>query len=146
MKTRFYITAALAVLLYCCQQKDWTDSSENGIDIDKYETSGINDNLLRKWLLLNRESDSIIKSAQLIIQQQRILVETHPPDEREYLNTCIEEAQQQLDLLKKKVKFTKEFAGGIKQYDPSLQFTIDSLEEDYMREKYKLEDALKQLK
>ncbi|OXA68270.1 hypothetical protein B0A67_21095 [Flavobacterium aquidurense] len=146
MKTKFYILAVIIILLYCCQKKDSGDSNENGMEIDTAEMSGINDNLLRKWLLLNRESDSIIKSAQLIIEQRREQVESHPQDEREYLNTCIEEAQQQLDLLKKKVKFTKEFAGGIKQYDPSLQFTIDSLEEDYMREKYKLEDALKQLK
>ncbi|MNY73697.1 hypothetical protein D3C86_2125500 [compost metagenome] len=60
--------------------------------------------------------------------------------------TCIEDAQKQLDLLKKKVKFTKQFAADIEHYDPSLQFTIDSLEEDYVREKYKLEDALRQLR
>lgn len=146
MKTKFYILAVIIILLYCCQKKDWTGSNENGIEIDTTEMSGINGNLLRKWLSLNRESDSIIKSAQLIIEQQRILVESHPQDEREYMNTCIEAAQQQLDLLKKKVKFTKEFAGDIKYYDPSLQFTIDSLEEDYVREKYKLEDALRKLR
>jgi hypothetical protein len=146
MKIKFYILAIIIILLYCCQKKDWADSNENDIDIEKYEASGINDKLLRKWLLLNRESDSIIKSAQLIIQKQKILVESHPQDEREYMNTSIEEAQLQLDLLKKKVKFTKEFAGDIKHYDPSLQYTIDSLEEDYLRGKYKLEDALRQLR
>ena len=146
MKIKFYIAAVIVILLYCCQQKDWTGSNENGIETDSVEISGINNNLLRKWLLLNRESDSIIKSAQLIIQQQKILIESHPQDEREYMNTYIEEAQQQLDLLKKKVKFTKEFAGDIKYYDPSLQFTIDSLEEDYVLGKNKLEDALKHIK
>ncbi|WP_291287497.1 hypothetical protein [Flavobacterium sp.] len=146
MKTKFYILAVIAILLYCCQQKDWTSSNENGSETDLDEVSGINDNLLRKWFALNKESDSIIKSAQLIIDQQSQQVEFYPQDEREYMNTCIEDAQQHLDLLKEKVKFTKQFAGDIKHYDPSLQHTIDSLEEDYVREKYKLEDALKQLK
>lgn len=145
MKTKFYILAIIT-LLCCCQKKDWTDSNENDTGIDSAEMSGINDNLLRKWFSLNRESDSIIRSAQLIINQQREEVESHPQDEREYMNTCIEDAQRELDLLKKKVKFTKEFAADIKHYDPSLQPTIDSLEEDYLRGKYKLEDALQQLK
>ncbi|MFH6968890.1 MULTISPECIES: hypothetical protein [unclassified Flavobacterium] len=146
MKTKFYILAGIAILLYCCQQKDWTSSNENGLETDLDEVSGINDNLLRKWFALNKESDSIIKSSQQIIDQQREQVELHPQDEREYMNTCIEDAQKQLNLLKEKVKFTKQFAGDIKHYDPSLQQTIDSLEEDYVREKYKLEDALKELK
>ena len=146
MKRKFYIPIAIIMLLYCCQKKDWIDPNENDIEIDSAEMSGINDNLLRKWFALNRESDSIIKSAQLIIDKQREEVESHPQDEREYMTACIDDAQQQLDLLKKKVKFTKEFAGDIKHYDPSLQHTIDSLEEDYVREKYKLEGALKELK
>lgn len=146
MKTKFYILAVIAIMLYCCQQKDWTGSNENDLETDLDEVSGINDNLLRKWFALNKESDSIIKSAQLIIDQQSEQVESYPQDEREYMNTCIEDAQQQLNLLKEKVKFTKQFAGDIKHYDISLQHTIDSLEEDYVREKYKLEDALKELK
>jgi hypothetical protein len=146
MKTKFCLLIPIAILLYCCQQKDWTGSNENDIEIDSAEMSGINDNLLRKWLLLNRESDSIIKSSQLLIDQQKKEVESYPQDEREYMTTCIGDAQKQLDLLKKKVKFTKEFAADIKHYDPSLQFTIDSLEEDYVLGKNKLEDALKHLK
>ena len=134
------------MLLYCCQKKDWIDPNENDIEIDSAEMSGINDNLLRKWFALNKESDSIIKSAQLIIDKQREEVESHPQDEREYMTVCIDDAQRELDLLKKKVKFTKVFAGDIKHYDLSLQHTIDSLEEDYVREKYKLEDVLKELK
>jgi hypothetical protein len=146
MKRKFYIPIAIIMLLYCCQKKDWIDPNENDIEIDSAEMSGINDHLLRKWFALNRESDSIIKSAQLIIDKQRDEVESHPQDEREYMNTCIQDAQKQLNLLKEKVKFTKQFAGDIKHYDPSLQQTIDSLEDDYVREKYKLEVALKELK
>ena len=146
MKIKFYIPVAIIMLSYCCQKKDWIDPNENDIEIDSGEMSGINDNLLRKWFALNRESDSIIKSAQLIIDKQRNEVESHPQDEREYMNTCLGDAQKQLNALKEKVKFTKQFAGDITHYDPSLQQTIDSLEEDYVREKYKLEDALKELK
>jgi len=145
MKTKFYILAGIVILLYSCQQKDWTSSNENGLD-NLDEVPGVNDHLLRKWFALNKESDSIIKSSQHIIDQQREQVESYPQDEREYMNTCIEDAQKQLNLLKEKVKFTKQFAGDIKHYDQSLQQTIDSLEEDYVREKYKLEVALKELK
>ena len=145
MKTKFYILAGIVILLYSCQQKDWTSSNENGLE-NLDEVPGVNDHLLRKWFALNKESDSIIKSTQHIIDQQREQVESYPQDEREYMNTCIEDAQKQLNLLKEKVKFTKQFAGDIKHYDQSLQQTIDSLEEDYVREKYKLEVALKELK
>jgi len=145
MKTKFYILAGIVILLYSCQQKDWTSSNENGLE-NLDEVPGVNDHLLRKWFALNKESDSIIKSSQHIIDQQREQVESYPQDEREYMNTCIEDAQKQLNLLKEKVKFTKQFAGDIKHYDQSLQQTIDSLEEDYVREKYKLEVALKELK
>lgn len=140
MKKKFYILAVIVALLYCCQKK------ENDTEIDPDEISGVNDNLLRKWYLLNRESDSIIKSSQLIIDKQRDQVESYPQDEREYMTTSIDDAQKQLDLLKKKVKFTKQFAADIEHYDPSLQFTIDSLEEDYVREKYKLEEVLRQFR
>jgi len=145
MKTKFYILAGIVILLYSCQQKDWTSSNENGLE-NLDEVPGVNDHLLRKWFALNKESDSIIKSSQHIIDQQREQVESYPQDEREYMNTCIEDAQKQLNLLKEKVKFTKQFAGDIKHYDQSLQQTIDSLEEDYVREKYKLEVTLKELK
>lgn len=140
MKTKFYILAIIVALLYSCQKK------ENDTDIDPDEISGINDTMLRKWFLLNKESDSIINSAQRIIQQQREEVESHPQDEREYMNTYITKAQQNLDQLKKKVKYTKEFVAHIEHYDSSLQPQLDSLEADYVLEKNKLENALSQLK
>lgn len=113
MKTKFYILAGIVILLYSCQQKDWTSSNENGLD-NLDEVPGVNDHLLRKWFALNKESDSIIKSSQHIIDQQREQVESYPQDEQEYMNTCIEDAHKQLNLLKEKVKFTKQFAGDIK--------------------------------
>lgn len=145
MKTKFSMLALIAILLYCCQQKDSTGLNEYGIE-DSSEISGINDKILRKWFLLNRESDSIMASAQLTIDQQREEVESHPQDEREYMNGCIREAQQHLDQLKKKVKYIREFAAHIEKYDPALQPTLDSLKEDYDQEKFKLDDALSQLR
>jgi hemerythrin len=142
MKTKFSILVFTIILLYCCQQKDWTGSNENVIDTDSSETSEISNRMVRKWFLLNRESDSIMASAQQTIQQQKREVESHPPDEREYINTCIKEAQQHLDQLKEKVKYIREFAIHIEKYDPALQHTIDSLKEDYLKERVKLEDAL----
>ncbi|TCN58862.1 hypothetical protein D0809_10970 [Flavobacterium circumlabens] len=146
MKTKLSILVVTAIVLYSCQQKDWTGSNENGIETDSSEISGISDRMVRKWFLMNRESDSIMASAQQTIQQQRGEVESHPPDEREYINTCISEAQQHLDQLKKKVKYIREFATHIEKYDPALQHTIDSLKEDYVKEKFKMDDALKHLR
>lgn len=143
MKTKLSVLVIIVIILYSCQQKDWTGSNENGIETDSSEISGINDRMVRKWFFMNRESDSIMASAQQTIQQQRTEVESHPQDEREYINSCIEEAQQHLDQLKKKVKYIRGFAIHIEKYDPALQHTIDSLKEDYLQEKYKLEDALK---
>ncbi|WP_143154985.1 hypothetical protein [Flavobacterium chilense] len=139
MKTKLSLLIVMLTLLYCCQQKDWTGSNESGVS----ETSEISNRMVRKWFLLNRESDSIMASAKLTIEQQRKEVESHPPDEREYINSCIGEAQQHLDQLKKKVKYIRGFAIHIEKYDPALQHTIDSLKEDYLQEKNKLEDALK---
>jgi len=143
MKTKLSLLIVMVTLLYCCQQKEWTGSNDNGVDTDSSEISGISDRMVRKWFLMNRESDSIMSSAQQTILQKRMEVESHPPDEREYINSCIGEAQQHLDQLKKKVKYIRGFAIHIEKYDPALQHKIDSLKEDYLQEKYKLEDALK---
>ncbi|MDA6071553.1 hypothetical protein NJT12_18180 [Flavobacterium sp. AC] len=145
MKKKLSMLVVTAILLYSCQQKDWTGSNESGMETDSSEISGISDRMVRKWFLMNRESDSIMALAQQTIKQKRTEVEAHPPDEREYINSCIGEAQQHLDQLKKKVKYIKGFAIHIEKYDPALKHTIDSLKEDYLQEKYKLEDLLKDL-
>jgi hypothetical protein len=48
MKTNFSILAIAAILLYCCQQKDWTGTNESGIETDSSEISGISDRMVRK--------------------------------------------------------------------------------------------------
>ena len=145
MKTKFYGFAVIVVLFYCCQKKDWTGSDENGIPTDSVEISGVNNEMLKKWFSLNRESDSIMNAAELIINQQREELESHPQDEREYINTHINEAEEHLEKMKKKLRYIKKFASNIESYDPALQPKIDSLKEDYINEELKLKDALKQL-
>ncbi|UPZ14421.1 hypothetical protein [Flavobacterium humidisoli] len=144
MKTKFYIITFIGLLFYCCQQKDSIDSNEN-IDLDSVEISGIDNEMLREWFSLNRHSDSIVASARLIIKERRDEVEFHPQDEREYITTCINEAQQHLDELKRKVKYIREFAVQIKKYDPEVQYKIDSLKEDYIQEELKLNESLSHL-
>jgi hypothetical protein len=143
MKTKFYIITFIGLLFYCCQQKDSIDSNEN-IDLDSVEISGIDNEMLREWFS-NRHSDSIVASARLIIKERRGEVEFHPQDEREYITTCINEAQQHLDELKRKVKYIREFAVQIKKYDPEVQHKIDSLKEDYIQEELKLNESLSHL-
>jgi hypothetical protein len=144
MKTKFYIITFIGLLFYCCQQKDSIDSNEN-IDLDSVEIAGIDNKMLKEWFSLNRHSDSIVASARLIIKERRDEVEFHPQDEREYITTCINEAQQHLDELKRKVKYIREFAVQIKKYDPEVQHKIDSLKEDYIQEELKLNESLSHL-
>jgi hypothetical protein len=144
MKTKFYIITFIGLLFYCCQQKESIDSNEN-IDLDSVEIAGIDNKMLKVWFSLNRHSDSIVASARLIIKERRDEVEFHPQDEREYITTCINEAQQHLDELKRKVKYIREFAVQIKKYDPEVQHKIDSLKEDYIQEELKLNESLSHL-
>ncbi|WP_343706355.1 hypothetical protein [Flavobacterium sp.] len=146
MKARFTLLIFMAAAMYCCQQKDWTGSEGSSIDADSAEFSGIDSNTLKEWLLLNKESDSLMNSAQLIIKQQSDLVETHPQDEREYISSYILKAQLHLDQMRKKVKYTREFVSHIQDYDPALEHTLDSLKNDYLQEKSKLEEALSKIR
>jgi len=145
MKTKIYITLAIAMLFYGCQKKDWTESNQNDMQGDSVEISGVDNEMLREWFSLNRQSDSIRASAKFIITQKKEEVESHPQDEREYMSNCINEAQQHLDQLGRKLKYIKAFAAHIDNYDPSLQHKIDSLKQDYIQEQVKLQDALKEL-
>lgn len=54
MKTKFFIIIVIAILLSCCQQKDWTGPNENDIVIDASESFTINNKMLKNWFSLNR--------------------------------------------------------------------------------------------
>ncbi|MCV2484296.1 hypothetical protein OD917_05145 [Flavobacterium sp. SH_e] len=146
MKTKIALLALSTFLLYCCQKKDWTDSNVNDSDSNSLQISNIEGKTLKKWRLLSRKSDSIINSAQLMIQQQSDIVESCPQDEREYMNSNILEAQRHLDHFKNKVKYIKAYASHIQEYDPALEHTLDSLEQDCIQEKSMLENALSRLR
>jgi hypothetical protein len=133
-------------LLYSCQKKDWTDSNASGSDSISVNLSNIDSKTLKKWLLLDRQSDSIMNSAKLIIQQQNDQIEYHPQDERLYIGSCIDEAQQHLDRFKNKVQNIRIFVTHIEDYDPALEHTLDSLKQDCMQEKLMLDNALSRLR
>ena len=133
-------------LLYSCQKKDWTDSNESGSDSISVNLSNIDSKTVKKWILLDKQSDSIMNSAKLIIQQQNDQIEYHPQDERLYIGRCIDEAQQHLDRFKNKVQNIRIFATHIEDYDPDLEHTLDSLKQDCMQEKLMLDNALSNLR
>ncbi|MXO06703.1 hypothetical protein [Flavobacterium sp. HBTb2-11-1] len=142
MKTKIILPALGAFLLCCCQKKDLMDSIENDSDPNSVQLSSIDSKTVKKWLSLDKEADSIMNSAQYLIQQQSEIVDSCPQDEREYMNTNIMEAQRHLDRFRNKVKYTRNFAIHIEEYNPSLESTLDSLKEDCIQEKYMLEKAL----
>jgi len=146
MKTRITLFVLSGALFYCCQKKDWTDSNENSRDLNSVHFSNIDDKTLKKWLLLERQSDSIIDSAKLIIQQQNDQIEYHPQDERQYISSCIDEAQQHLDRFQNKVQNIRIFVTHIEDYNPALEHTLDSLKQDCMQEKLLLDNALNNLR
>ncbi|WP_152560977.1 hypothetical protein [Flavobacterium sp. ASV13] len=146
MNTRIMLLILSVALLYSCQKKDWTDSNENSSDLNSVHFSNIDDKTLKKWFLLDKQSDSIMNSAKLIIQQQNDQIEYHPQDERLYIGRCIDEAQQHLDRFKNKVQNIRIFATHIEDYDPDLEHTLDSLKQDCMQEKLMLDNALSNLR
>lgn len=145
MKTNFRILGTIIVLLYSCQGKDSEGYIEDGIETYPVDISKIDKKMLEKWVTFNRESDSIIAAAQLAINQESNAVELHPQDEREDMSIRIEETQKHLTKFKNKVKFIREFATHIENWDPGLQRKHDSLKLDYIQEKLKLENAVCQL-
>ncbi|UWY27037.1 hypothetical protein N4T20_15040 [Flavobacterium sp. TR2] len=146
MKTRITLFVLGAALFHCCQKKDWTDSNENSIDSSLVRFSNIDDKTVKKWLLLDKQSDSIMKSAKLIIDQQNDQIEFHPQDERQYIGSCIDETQQHLDRFKNKVQNIRIFVSHIEDFDPALEHTLDSLKQDCIEEKLMLDHSLSKLR
>jgi hypothetical protein len=139
MKTNLGILVIMTILLYSCQNKSVDDED---IETDSIEISSVDQTALRKWLSFKRESDSIISSAELVIEQKSEELDGHPQDERMLIQQCIMEAQDHLDQFKKKVKYIKEYQAHNENFNASLEHTIDSLRVDYLQEKFKLETVL----
>lgn len=139
MKTKFSIFGVITVLLYSCQ--DRISLFEESVDSDSaIRVTNIEQQTLRKWFPFNKESDSIITSAELIIKEQenemKIKGKNNKAEKR------LHEAQYHLFELKKRVNYIKDYESRVENFDSSVVNKLDSLKLDYLKEKLKLESAL----
>lgn len=139
MKTKFSILGVITVLLYSCQDK--SSVIEDSINPDSIMTAkNIEQQTLQKWFSLNKESDSIIAAAELIIKQQKEMMKTQAESNR--TDQKLYKAQLHLDEFKKKVNYIKDYETRTEIFDQSVIHILDSLKADYLQEKLKLEVAL----
>lgn len=137
MKTKFSILGLITVLLYSCQDK--TSLTEDSTDSDSVmAVKNIENQTLKKWFPFNKEADSVITSAELIIEQQ----EKEKQGKNNTDKKRLYDAQYHLEQLKKKVHYIKEYEATTENFDSSVVHKLDSLRLDYLQEKLKLEAAL----
>lgn len=139
MKTKFSILGIITVLLYSCQDK--TSLVEESVDSDSImAVKNMEQHTLQKWLPFNKEADSIITSAEVMISQQEqemsIRGKNNGGEQR------LHEAQYHLEQLKKKVNYIQDYETSTENFDSSVVHKLDSLKLDYLQEKLKLETAL----
>lgn len=138
MKTKFNILGIIAVLLYSCQ--DRPSLIEDNSDSDSVMTAtNIEQQTFRKWFSFNNESESIITSAELIINQQEQEMKLQSKNKKE---KRLPDAQYHLDQLKKRVNYIKDYETRTESFDLSVVHKLDSLKFDYLQEKLKLEATL----
>lgn len=139
MKTKFSILGLITVLLYSCQDK--TSLMQESADSDSGMTvTNIEQQTLRKWFPFNKESDSIITSAELIIKQQQQEMKLDPKNNKRAKR--LHQAQYDLDQLIKRVNYIKDYETRTEHFDSSVVHQLDSLKLDYLQQKLKLEAAL----
>lgn len=139
MKTKFSILGVITVLLYSCQNK--TPAIEDNVNSDSLmSVKNIEQTTLRKWFWFNKESDSIITSAESIINQQEQEMKLQSRSDKK--EKKLHEAQYHLGELKKRVNYIKEYETNTESFDSSVVKKLDSLKLDYLQEKLKLEAAL----
>lgn len=140
MKTKFSIIGLIGALLYCCQEKSGTDLNENVVNMDSVTESNVEQKSLVKWLAFNRESDSIIHAAEILIKHQKQQAAYLAAGTQNDLN--IADAQLHLDQIKIKAENIKDYEANTEKFGPVVLHTLDSLKIDYLQEKLKLEAAL----
>jgi hypothetical protein len=114
MKTKFSILGVIAILLYSCQDKH--SVIEDSVDLDSVVVAkNIEQQTLRKWFALYKESDSIIASAELIIKQQKEMMKTQAQSNR--TDQKLYKAQLYLDEFKKKVSYIKDYETHTETFD-----------------------------
>jgi|GEM_PF-1467852 len=138
MNAKFNIMAAITLLIYSCQNKN--SSNEEGLNSDSImKRENIEQQTLRKWFSFNRESDSIIASAELTIRKQEKNIRE---GENKTEEKRLEEAKYHLEELKRRVSCIKEYETSTESFNSSVVHQLDSLKLDYLQEKLKLEAAL----
>ncbi|OIV40526.1 hypothetical protein [Flavobacterium johnsoniae] len=139
MNAKFNILGAITLLLYSCQNKN--SLSEEVLNTDSLmKTKNIEQQTLKKWFSFNRESDSIITSAELIIIHQEKGMEIQGKNKSR--EKRLHEAKYHLEELKRRVNYIKEYEISTDSFNSSVVHTLDSLQLDYLQEKLKLEASL----
>lgn len=142
MKTKPSILGIITVLLFSCQDK--TALIEDSTDSDSVTVvTAMEQQTLRKWFPFNKESDSIIVSAELIIKKKEQEIKTKVKNDKE--EKILQEALYHLGEFKKKVNYIKDYETRTDNFDTVVVHKLDSLKLDYLQEKLKLEAALCEL-
>ncbi|BDU25718.1 hypothetical protein [Flavobacterium sp. GSB-24] len=139
MNAKFNILGAMTLLLYSCQNKN--SLSDESLSTDSLmKIKNIEQQTLRKWFSFNRESDSIITSAELIIsyQEEEMKIQGKNKSKEKRLH----EAKYHLEELKRRVNYIKEYETNTESFNSSILHKLDSLKLDYLQEKLKLEASL----
>lgn len=141
MKVKLSILVIVTMLLNSCQNKSST--IESGTDSDSLMVSeNIEQQTLNEWFALNKESDSIIASTEIIIKQNEIIKTTNT--KRNKGEQKLQEVQLHLAEFKKRVNYIKDYETRTETFDQSVLTTLDSLKGDYFQERHKLETALRE--
>lgn len=141
MKTKFSLFGIITLLLYSCQDKP--SSIEEGIDSDSLLVKrNIEEQTLKKWFSLNRESDSIIAAAEVIIKIQDHVIRSGKKEKNHKTIQTFNDLQLHVDEFKKRVNYIKDYESNTETFDPSVVHTLDSLHLDYLQERLKLEAAM----
>lgn len=140
MKTQFSIYSIIAALLYSCQNRS---TFEGNIDADSlFISRKLEEQTLRKWLSLNKESDSIIAAAQLILDKHNQAMNSGKEGKNYKIMQKLNDLQFHLDEFKLRVNYIKDFESKTETFNQSVVHTLDSLKVDYLQEKLKIEAAL----
>lgn len=141
MKTKFSIFGIILLLLYSCQ--DRSSAIENSIDSDSLTlTRNIEEQTLKEWFSLNKESDSIIAAAELIIKKHDQMMKSGKEGKSHKTIQKFNDLQFHVDEFKKRVNYIKDYESNTETFDQSVVYALDSLKLDYLQEKLKLEAAM----
>jgi predicted Ser/Thr protein kinase len=141
MKTKFSILGIITMLLYSCQ--DRSSAIENSMDSDSLTViRNIESKTLKEWFSLNKESDSIIAAAELIIKKHDQTMKLGKQGINHKTIQKLNNLLFHVDEFKKRVNYIKDYEASTETFDQSVVHALDSLKLDYLQEKLKLETAM----